>query len=56
MDLPSFYNHGHDSNIGLDSESMFNHEVVIRVLAIPSHSIDGTKPLPQQGLRLLREL
>lgn len=48
-----FYNHD-QSSIGLDSESLFNREVVARALSIPSQEIDDAKHLLEQGLESLR--
>lgn len=49
-----FYNHGQSCNIGLDSERLFNREVITRALCIPSREIDSAEHLLEQGLKSLR--
>ena len=51
----TFYNDAQGYNIGLDSESLFNREVMTRALEIPSNAIDSMSPLLDQGLESLRK-
>lgn len=51
-----FCNHGQQWSVGLDPDNLFNREIMTRALAIPSHAIDNTQPLLQEGLESLQAL
>lgn len=51
-----FCNHGQQWSVGLDPDNLFNREIMTRALAIPSHAIENTQSLLQEGLESLQTL